>query len=271
METTGLALNIKRDILGLEPDVLFSVFGFPVASSTLASVLITLVFAWLVYFVIRNYKIIPSKAQVAVEMIYEEILGLVNQITNNSRKHTERLFPIIAAILVYLLFANIMTTLPGIGEITFGGVSLFRAPTTDFNTTIGLALGAVLVLQWVSIKKSGLLGHLGNYFKFKELIAGFKQGIGQGLVAMIEFFVGLLDIIGELAKVISLALRLFGNMYAGQVLMIVIFGAVAYILPAVWLGMGLFVAILQAMVFAALVAAYYMLLYPEADEEAVES
>jgi F-type H+-transporting ATPase subunit a len=191
---------------------------------------------------------------------------LIQQITA-SEKHAKRVFPIIGAMLVYLTIANLIGLIPGLSEFTYNGTPVFRSPTADFNTTFGLAFGAILVLQFVSIKDYGLFGHIGKFFKFKEVYQGFRKGVSAGFVALIDFFVGVLDIIGELAKIISLALRLFGNMYAGNVLMVIIMGALAYVLPAVWLGMNIFVGILQAMVFSALVAAYYMLAIKPEDEE----
>lgn len=259
-------IGIVRDIPGLDPDIVFTVFGFPIASSTLMILLITLILAILSGVIVKTFAVRPGKFQVVVEMLYEQVVGLVDQITN-SRKHSERVFPIIGAMLVYLTIANLIGLIPGLTELTYNGTPIFRSPTADFNTTFGLAFGAILILQFVSIKDYGVLGHLGKFIKVKEVYQGFKQGVSAGFVALIDFFVGVLDIIGEIAKVVSLALRLFGNMYAGNVLMVIIFGALAYVLPAVWLGMNIFVGVLQAMVFSALVAAYYMLaVKPEAEE-----
>jgi len=260
-------IGIVRDIPSLEPDVVFSIAGFPIASSTLMILLITLIVALLSGIAIRRFAVKPGKFQTAIELLYEQVVGLVDQITQ-SRKHSERIFPIIGAMLVYLTIANLIGVIPGLTEITYEGSPIFRSPTADFNTTFGLAFAAVLVLQFVSIKDYGVLGHLGKFIKLKEVYQGFKKGISSGLVSLIDFFVGLLDIIGEIAKIVSLALRLFGNMYAGNVLMVIIFGAISVVLPAVWLGMNIFVGVLQAMVFSALVAAYYMLaVKPEAEEE----
>jgi len=260
-------IGIVRDIPSLEPDVVFSIAGFPIASSTMMILLITLIIAALSAFSIRNFKVKPGKFQTIVELLYEQVVGLINQITQ-SRKHAERIFPIVGAMLVYLTIANLIGVIPGLTEITFNGGPVFRSPTADFNTTFGLAFASILVLQFVSIKDYGVLGHLGKFFKVKEVYQGFKKGFTAGLVSLIDFFVGLLDIIGEIAKIVSLALRLFGNMYAGNVLMVIIFGAISVALPAVWLGMNIFVGVLQAMVFSALVAAYYMLaVKPETEEE----
>lgn len=260
-----LTLSIKREILPLASDVLFSLFGFPIASSTLMAVLITLLVLFFSFKYIKKFKLIPGKLQLITEIFVEEVKNLLNQITNNRSKHTDKVFPIIATMFVYLGISNLIGVVPGLNEITIEGISIFRAPTTDFSTTLGLSLAAVLVIQWVSIKEYGFLGHIGKFFKFKELFAGFKKGLKDGMMALIDFFVGLLDIIGEFAKIISLALRLFGNMYAGAVLMTIIFGAVAFVLPAIWLGMNIFVGVLQAMVFGALIAAYYMLAVKDED------
>jgi F-type H+-transporting ATPase subunit a len=80
------------------------------------------------------------------------------------------------------------------------------------------------------------------------------------MLAVVEFFVGLIEIIGELAKVISLSLRLFGNMFAHEVLMIILLGSLSVGIPAVWMGMGILVGIVQAIVFMALITVYYSLL-----------
>ena len=97
------------------------------------------------------------------------------------------------------------------------------------------------------------------FIKIKELYNGFRKSFKDGLFSIIDFFIGFLDIISELAKVISLSLRLFGNIYAGIVLTSVIFTGMAYILPSVWVGMGLLFAIVQAVVFSSLITAYYVL------------
>lgn len=260
-------ISIVRDIPGLDPDIVFRIGNFPIATSTMMIFLITIILAVFGVIVGRTFRVRPTRFQTAVELLYEQIVGLISQITQ-SRKHTERILPVIGAMLVYLVIANLIGLIPGLSEITWNGGPVFSSPTADFNTTFGLALGSVIALQFISIQDYGILGHIGKFLKFKEVYQGFKKGLTSGLEALIDFFVGILDIIGEIAKVVSLALRLFGNMYAGNVLMVIIFGAISVVLPAVWLGMNIFVGVLQAMVFSALVAAYYMLsVKPESEEE----
>ncbi|MCD8527739.1 MAG: F0F1 ATP synthase subunit A [Candidatus Pacebacteria bacterium] len=215
-------------------------------------------FVFFVFVATLSFKTRPGSFQVAVESIYEGIVGLIDQITNNTNR-SQKIFPVIGAMLVYLAIANLIGLIPGIESLTFNDTPLFKTPTADFNTTFGLALGAIIVINGISIMEWGPFGFAGRFVPLHKIYYGFKKGIGAGFMSIIDLLLGLLDIIGELAKIISLSLRLFGNMYAGQVLSVILLGAFAYIIPSIWLAMNLFVGILQAMVFASLVAAYYML------------
>lgn len=251
-------LGVPATIPELQPPTVFHVGNFPVTNSFLMTVLIILLI--IIFVVVLNKKIknIPGTLQNIVEILYGGMLGLIDQITQ-SRKISERIFPLIASLFVYIGISNIIGLIPGLTSITFGDVELFRSPTSDFNTTFALATAMVLLVQWVSIKDWGLLGYLGKFVQIKEVWQGFRKGAGEGMIAVINFLIGLLDIISEIAKVVSLSMRLFGNIYAGEILMAIILGSLAYVLPAVWMGMNLFVGIIQALVFGSLVAAYYTL------------
>ena len=204
--------------------------------------------------------------QVAVEMVYEKLIDFISELTNN-HKHTKNIFPVVAAILIYFVISNIITVIPGLSSITYKNMAIFRTPTSDFNTVIGVASAAVIIINIIAAKTIGIKSYLGNFFKFKEVVAGFKKSIGEGFISLIDFFVGLLDIIGEFAKIASLSFRLFGNIYAGEILSIIILGAFAYVLPAIWTLFSSFVGILQGIVFASLVAVYYSLSVSEGKTE----
>lgn len=259
-------LNVVRDIPDIFPVLLFENGFFAFATSTLTLVLISIAAVVVSIILMKKFSVYPSKFQVALEMIHDMIVDLVSNITGDAKRSKE-LFPLIATVFLFLIVSNLITLIPGFAEITVGGNPLFAHPTADINTTMGLALALVIFINLMSVKEWGFFSYLGKFFQFKQVYQGFKKGFGSGMTAIIEFLVGLLDIIGEVAKVISLALRLFGNMYAGNVLMIVLFGFVAYLIPAFWLTMNLFVGILQAMVFAALTASYYMLAVKPSESE----
>ncbi|MBT3419158.1 MAG: F0F1 ATP synthase subunit A [Candidatus Magasanikbacteria bacterium] len=240
----------------VQPEAIFSIGSLTVTNAMMLGACITI--SVLVFFFVasRRLKLKPTSSQSFLEMMVEAFLGLIEQITGN-RKAAEQLLPLIGTIFLFFGISNLITLIPGLASITYNEVPLFRSPTNDFNMTFTIALGIVLLSQVMSIKSFGLFAHLGKYVKIKEVVAGFRQGFGKGLISIIDFAIGLLDVVSELAKVLSLSLRLFGNMYAGEVLAAVLLGAFAFAVPTVWLAMNVLVGVLQAMVFGALSAAYY--------------
>lgn len=250
--------RIHRETSGVTPDTIMTIGDFKIANTTLTSILILLVFAIICFFVIRKYRVRPNKSQTAVEILFESMFDLIKQITGGE-KYAKTLFPLIASLFLYIGFSNLISIIPGLMSITIDGISIFRSPTSDFNTTFGLALGAVVLTNVISIKDWGFFGHLGKFFKFKDVYLGFKKDLKSGVMSIIDFAIGLLDIIGELAKVVSLSLRLFGNMYAGEILATLILGAFAYGIPILWTSMSLLSGVIQAIVFGSLTTAYYML------------
>jgi len=201
-------------------------------------------------------KLIPGKFQNFIELLFEAFIGLLEQISG-SREKAEKLLPLIGTIFIFFGISNTVGLIPGLTSITYNGISLFRTPTNDFNMTFSVACGIILLTHIMSIRVFGFFGHLGKFFKFHGVYSGFKKGIRDGMLSIIDFLIGLLDIVSELAKVVSLSLRLFGNMFAGEILAAVILGAFPLFLPAPWMAMNILVGFLQAMVFGSLTAAYY--------------
>lgn len=248
--------QVSNEIPNIQPETIFSIGSFPVTNSLLLINLMTVLLIIFVIWLNRTIKLQPGKVQSVIEMFYEAVEKLINQITG-SIKITNRIFPMIAALFLFVGVGNLITYIPGLASVTYDGASIFRSPTSDFNTTFGLALVMLFLIQIQAIVDSGLFGYIGKFIQIKGLIEGFKQGPGAAAMAFVEFLIGFLDIISEIAKVISLSMRLFGNIYAGDILMVIIMGAFAYGLPAVWLAMSLLVGVIQALVFGALIAAYY--------------
>lgn len=248
----------KSEVAPIQPDILGNVFNIPVTNAMLMGVFVT-VLILIVSLVIRfRAKLFPSRFQTAVEIMVEGFLGLTEQILG-SRELGKKMLPLIGTIFVFFGVSNLIGLIPGLTAITYGEVSLFRTPTNDFNMTFSVALAMVVLMQFASMKEFGFFGHLGKFFKIKDVVLGFRKSIGDGMIAIIDFLIGLLDIISEFAKVISLSLRLFGNMYAGEVLAAILLGAFALVVPSTYLVMNILVGVIQALVFGALTAAYYQL------------
>jgi len=251
-------LRLSREITSVNPEPFLMIGNFKIVSSTFTSFFILLLIIAFCYFSIRKYKINPNKTQTGIEILIESMMDLITQITGGE-KYTKVIFPLIATFFIYVGLSNLIGLVPILGSITINDVAIFRSPTADFNTTFGLALGSVVLINIISIRDWGFFGHLGKFFKFKEVYLGFKESAKAGAMAIIDFAIGLLDIVGEIAKVISLSLRLFGNMYAGEILAVIILGSLAYGVPILWTSMSLLSSIIQALVFGSLVTAYYML------------
>lgn len=259
--------QIKQHVPDIEAHTLFSVGSFPVKDSSVMIAFLTLLFVILAL-VVRRFKMVPrSTAQGFFEYIYEMTFNLIEGIVG-SKTRAEKVFPTIGAIMLYILVANLVPMFPGIGAFMFGEYHLFRPATADFNTTFGLALAVVLTTQLIGIKEWGFFKFISRYFPIQDVYHGFKKGIGAGFESLIHLFVGVLELVGEVAKSISLSMRLFGNIFAHEVLTIVILGAFAYILPAIWMGFGLLVGVVQAMVFGILTAIYYSMVIKEGDGKA---
>ncbi len=255
-------IQISRDVTPISPEVLGELFGFPITNSFALTILIVCLIALMALFVVPRFTKRPKVFQSVLEMLYEAMVSLATQITS-SKKLARDVIPLVIALFVFIGISNVIGLIPGISSVTWNGTGMFRSPTSDFNTTFGLALAVIILIQIDSIRVWGLWGYVGRFLKFKELWQGIRGGFKSAVMAIIEFGIGILDIFSEIAKVISLSFRLFGNMFAGEVLMVLILSAFAFFLPALWLSMSMLFAVVQAIVFGALVAAYYTLAMKE--------
>jgi len=243
----------------INSETIFSLWNFPVTNSLFMAFLITIIIFAFSYLIYKKSTIVPGKWQIVFESLYESIYELLNKITGDNAI-TKKIFHLIASLFIFIGFSNLLgLIIPFLGSFTYKNMPIFRTPTTDFNVTVSLALSLVLLIQYESIKKWGALKYISNFIKVHEIINGFKKGLSAGIMGIINFLIGLLDIISEFAKVISLSMRLFGNMFAGETLAVILLSFFAYFLPATWMAMNIFVGFVQAMVFGSLTAAYYSL------------
>lgn len=258
----GSFLHVIEEVPSINAPILGSVGPLTIATSTVTIAFMTVLFAILCVKISR-FNLLPSKFQVTFEMFYEAVSKFIISIVG-SKERAKKIIPYVGALMTYLIVANLLPMLPGVASFYIIGsegqhLPLFRGATTDFNTTLGLALAVIVIMQIVGMKEQGIGGYLSHFIQIKQVWRGFKKSLGEGMVSIIGFFVGLIEIISELAKVLSLSLRLFGNMFAHEVLTIILLGAFSVAVPAVWMGMGILVGVVQSIVFVALVTVYYSL------------
>lgn len=268
---TSSFLHVIEEIPSINAPILGDIGLLTIATSTVTVMLITLIFVALTIKVSRA-KLIPSKFQVTLEMFYGAVADFITSIVGD-KERAKKIIPYVGALMTYLIVANLLPMVPGIASFYVTGsegqhIPLFRGATTDFNTTFGLALAVIVIMQFVGMKEQGIGGYLSHFIQIKQVIRGFKKSFGEGMVSIIGFFVGLIEIISEVAKILSLSLRLFGNMFAHEVLTVILLGAFAIAVPAIWMGMGLLVGVVQSIVFVALVTVYYSLVLKKEGKDA---
>jgi F-type H+-transporting ATPase subunit a len=265
----GTFFQVQEPIPGISAPTLGDIGPFTIATSSITILLITVLLIGLCVAIART-KLIPGKFQNLMEVFYEQVADFITSIVGTKEK-AKVIIPYVGALMVYLLVANLLPMMPGISgfSVVINGehVPLFRGATTDFNTTFGLALAVIVTMQIVGMKEQGVFGYLSHFIQIKQVIVGFRKSVGEGMVSIIGFFVGLIEIISELAKTLSLSLRLFGNLFAHEVLTVILLGAFAFGVPAIWMGMGVLVGAVQSIVFVALVTVYYSLVLKKDDDE----
>ena len=225
----------------LAAERLFTVLGFPITNATLAMWLVMALLIAVGVLVTSRVSLVPGKLQNAFEMLFEYLLDMMEK-TLGTRALALRYFPFIATIFIFILAANLLEFLPVYGTVLFGGEPLFHPSTADLNTTLALAIISFFVIECSGILTLGVLKY-GS--KFVNVRAGAMM-----------FVVGLLELIGNLARLISFSFRLFGAIFAGEVLLMVVGTFVPYFLPVPLMAFEAFIGLLQAGIFAILTMAF---------------
>lgn len=231
--------------ISLQAETIGTFLGLPITNSLILSLLVGFILIAGGLLLVKFLKVIPSKAQVLGEILLDTILGFIAEVLGSKEK-AMKFFPLVATIFLFILLNNWIGVLPGTGSIGFFEeeqgekvlVPFFRSANSDLNTTFALALVSMIAIQVYGIAKHGVWGHLS---KFLVLTKG-----------PIQFFLGILESILEVAKVFSFSFRLFGNIFAGEVLLLVIMTLVPLVAPLPFLFLEFFVGFIQALVFSML-------------------
>ncbi|MBI3231565.1 MAG: F0F1 ATP synthase subunit A [Candidatus Doudnabacteria bacterium] len=198
------------------------------------------------------------------ESVLELLLGFVDNVTKDKKKSLKFL-PIVGALFFFILVSNWMGLLPGTGTIGVfqlhqGKVELIpflRPANTDLNMTLAMAVFAVIGSHILGVAAIGFFKYANKFIKLADIYLALKSlSPIKIFTAVIEFFVGVIEIFSEVAKMVSLSLRLFGNIFAGEVLLTVLAGLIAFIVPLPFMALELLVGFIQATVFAMLTLVY---------------
>lgn len=285
----GMFIPISSPVISIRAEHLFNLGPLSVTNSLLTAWIVTVLVFLLVFFGTRKMDLQPSGLQNLLEFVVE---GLYNMTENVSGpKQVSKFFAVPATIFIFVLAANmfglfIAIPLSGIGlcetalghgedvaheveethaEADMSGlttcepgqhiVPLFRAPSADLNFTLMLALITQIAAWTFGFAALGFGGFLGKFFIFDK-IKKAKSGSDIAL-GIIDIFVGLLELLSEFIKIVAFTFRLFGNIFAGEVMLMVIVFLVPLVIVTPLIGFEIFVSFIQAFVFFILSVAFY--------------
>jgi F-type H+-transporting ATPase subunit a len=243
--------------ISLRAEDVFHIGSFPVTNAELLTLVVLALFVVIAVTIRKKLKIVPDMLQNIAEVVLEGALDLMNSVLGN-RKESEKYLPIVLTIFLFVLFSNWMGLVPGVSSITFGhgtdAIPLLRSPASDLNFTLALALIAVTMVNVFAIAAMGFRTRVSVFFN---------------LSSPIKFFVGILELLSEFARIISFTFRLFGNVFAGEVLLAIMALLVPYLVPLPFMFLEVFVGFIQAFIFGMLTLVFVALaVTPHEGEEA---
>lgn len=247
--------------VSIAAEKLFALGSFPVTNALLIGVIISVALAFVVQRIVSKRQLVPRGAQNVVEVVFEGLFSFIEDVLGN-KEHAKKAFPLIATIFLFVLFSNWVGLIPGMGTIGLEHVKeghhtivpFLRSTSADLNFTLALSLIVVVVIQVTGIMTLGLFKYGKKFF-----VSPFHKPYVLGTM------VGLLELISEVVKFISFSFRLFGNIFAGEILLTVMLTLVPYFIPLPFLLLETFVGLVQAGVFAMLTLVFLKMAMLEAE------
>ena len=234
--------------VALAAEKIFSIGPIPITNTIFTTWIVTFILIIFAYMATRKISAVPQGLQNIAEVAVETFQDLVSTIAGDK---TKVFLPIVGSFFFFILFGNYLGLLPGIGTVGFFEndgetfVPLFRSINSDLNTTVALALVSLIATHFLSVKYLGLSGYLGKFLSLNPIF----------------LFVGFLEIIGEATKILSLSFRLFGNIFAGEVLLTTASTRLfAFIIPIPFYFLEMLVGFVQALIFAMLTLVFMVIL-----------
>jgi F-type H+-transporting ATPase subunit a len=229
------------------PEIITHIGFFPVTNTFIHTLLVDGILLGTAFYLSKRLKSTPKGLQVIVEPVIEGLYSLTESIAN-SEKAVRAIFPIITTFFLFIFVSNFTGLLPGIGTIGFFSneefIPLLRGATSDINTTLGLAVTSVVATHVLSIQITGWKDYISRWFSFNP----------------VNLYVGLLELVAEFTKIISLSFRLFGNIFAGEVALHTISSLFAFLAPLPFLLLESIVSVVQALVFSILTLVFMSVL-----------
>ncbi len=269
MRTSSSSSPLPVVFSGLAAETLFHVAGIPITNSVINAWIAVIFFCIVAYVAsLRKEALLPRGVfHNGLEALLVWYMEQMDGVTND-RKKTRTFLPLVATIFFFLLFSNWIGLLPGTGTLGVWGIGhdglrelipLLRPVGADLNMTLALAVFSLVYVQWTGIRVQGFMNYVSKFVNVRGIFRAIPQGPLAIVTAIIEFFVGLIEIASECAKVASLSLRLFGNVFAGEMLLTAMLGLVSFFVPVPFMFLEILVGFIQATVFSTLVLVFLVM------------
>jgi len=254
--------NIPKPHVALPSEPVLHVGHFSITNTLIASWLTILVLVGFSIFLTRKMKLIPGRRQGLVEVLVEGLLNFVEGIAG--KKHARMLFPGVATIFIYVIFNAYLALLPIFGTIGIHHehefVAIFRAANTDVNVPLSIALMSFFFVESWGMRAIGVSHYLGEFFNVRQFLQGLKElftgkiktGPMNIVFGFISLFVGILEIFSHFTRMLSFTFRLFGNMTAGEILILVSCFLIPLVFTIPFYGLELLIGMIQALIFSGL-------------------
>ncbi|HEX7363870.1 MAG TPA: F0F1 ATP synthase subunit A [Dehalococcoidia bacterium] len=271
-------LAVATPEVELPAEGVFHVSAFTITNTLIASWLTIIVLGLLFYFATRKMKLIPGGLQNFAEFIIESLLNFVTGVAGE--KNARIIFPVMATIFLYVLTNAFLALLPIFGTIGIyehGGtfVPILRAANTDINLPLSIALVSFCCIEYWGLRSLGFFHYSKNFFNLEPLRDGFaslfrgkiKPAISGIMFGFINIFVGFIEVLSHLIRIVSFTFRLFGNMTAGEILLLVITFIVPFSISVIFYGLEMLVGFVQALIFAGLTLVFGVIAMASHSEE----
>jgi len=261
--------------------------AFPLTNTMVCSWITVIILLCLFGFGMRKNRLVPTGLQNLCEWIIEALLNFVEGAAG--RENGRRFFPVFATIFLFVITNAWMALFPIFNAIGWGHTveydtlftgskeafvvttSIFRSANTDINLALAIAIMSFIFVEYWGFSALGFRSYMGKFIKLKVLGHGIKQ-LFKGkpmdtVIGVIEFFVGLIELLLEFVRLVSFTFRLFGNMTAGEILLMVMFFLIPLGWPVIFYGLEFLVGFIQAIVFAGLTLGFAMIAVAPHEEE----
>jgi len=269
-------IHLSANYGGESPEPFYRLGPIYVTNTLIASWISILVLIGFFYFATRKMKLVPRGLQNLAETVVEMLLGFVEGVAG--KENGRRFFPVIATIFLFVIMNAWMGLLPifnvigtghtGTSDTLFWGeysgfivkTALFRPANTDINVPLTLALVSFIFVEYWGITSVGFRHYAGKFFRYGQLFQGLgqlirgriKSAMGILFYGAIDVFVGALELVSELVRIVSFTFRLFGNMTAGEVLLLMMAFLIPVVVAVPFYGLEMILGFVQALIFAGL-------------------